>query len=220
MIDLYCERVGPGLWAEPLNALTNLAFIVAAWAAWRLVRREAADSRTLVALVFMMASIGIGSGLFHTFATPWAQALDIGPIVIFQLSFFWLYCRRMVALGTVTTFIIVACVVVGSLAGYQFMQVVNGSLAYLPALLLLVLLGTFHLAKKMVTPYSLLWAAGLFLMALTFRTIDMAVCPRFPIGTHFLWHLSNAVVIYLGMKSLVLNWPRAAVPNAASSSNF
>jgi hypothetical protein len=25
-IDAYCERLGPGLWAEPLNALTNLAF--------------------------------------------------------------------------------------------------------------------------------------------------------------------------------------------------
>jgi hypothetical protein len=29
-IDAYCERLGPGLWAEPLNAVTNLAFIVAA----------------------------------------------------------------------------------------------------------------------------------------------------------------------------------------------
>lgn len=25
-IDIYCERLGPGLWAEPLNALTNAAF--------------------------------------------------------------------------------------------------------------------------------------------------------------------------------------------------
>ena len=29
-IDAYCERLGPGLWAEPLNAVTNLAFLVAA----------------------------------------------------------------------------------------------------------------------------------------------------------------------------------------------
>jgi len=36
MIDLYCERLGPGIWAEPINALTNLAFLVAAFAAWRL----------------------------------------------------------------------------------------------------------------------------------------------------------------------------------------
>ena len=36
MIDLYCERLSPGIWAEPINALTNLAFLVAAFAAWRL----------------------------------------------------------------------------------------------------------------------------------------------------------------------------------------
>ncbi|TPK89584.1 hypothetical protein FJ567_30205 [Mesorhizobium sp. B2-4-16] len=28
-VDLYCERTGPGLWAEPANALTNPAFIAA-----------------------------------------------------------------------------------------------------------------------------------------------------------------------------------------------
>ena len=31
VLDLYCERLGPGLLAEPLNAVTNGAFLVAAW---------------------------------------------------------------------------------------------------------------------------------------------------------------------------------------------
>ena len=34
-VDLYCERLGPGLLAEPLNAITNLAFFIAAWLLWR-----------------------------------------------------------------------------------------------------------------------------------------------------------------------------------------
>ncbi|MBB3984658.1 hypothetical protein GGQ68_000974 [Sagittula marina] len=29
-IDLYCERAGTGLWSEPLNAWSNLAFPLAA----------------------------------------------------------------------------------------------------------------------------------------------------------------------------------------------
>ena len=29
-IDNYCERLGPGLWAEPLNAATNGAVLAAA----------------------------------------------------------------------------------------------------------------------------------------------------------------------------------------------
>ena len=33
MMDAYCERVGPGLLAEPLNAVSNISFLLAAWAA-------------------------------------------------------------------------------------------------------------------------------------------------------------------------------------------
>ena len=29
----YCERIGPGLLAELLNAVTNASFLIAAWAA-------------------------------------------------------------------------------------------------------------------------------------------------------------------------------------------
>jgi hypothetical protein len=32
-IDLYCERVSPSFWAEPVNAVSNLAFLIAAIAA-------------------------------------------------------------------------------------------------------------------------------------------------------------------------------------------
>ena len=31
IVDLYCERTSPVFWAEPVNALTNLAFFLAAW---------------------------------------------------------------------------------------------------------------------------------------------------------------------------------------------
>ncbi len=59
MIDLYCERTGPGLWAEPFNALTNLSFFVAAWFAWRLIagpdRRSSQTS-----LVILIVAIGRG----------------------------------------------------------------------------------------------------------------------------------------------------------------
>jgi hypothetical protein len=35
-MDAYCERTGPGPLAEPLNAITNASFLIAAWAAWLL----------------------------------------------------------------------------------------------------------------------------------------------------------------------------------------
>ena len=35
-VDLYCERTDPGYWSEPLNALSNASFILAAGAAFLL----------------------------------------------------------------------------------------------------------------------------------------------------------------------------------------
>ena len=38
-VNCYCERTDASYWSEPLNALSNAAFLAAAWLAWRLARR-------------------------------------------------------------------------------------------------------------------------------------------------------------------------------------
>jgi len=42
-----------------------------------------------------------------------------------------------------------------------------------------------------------LTGAAVFLVSIAFRSIDNAVCPVLPLGTHFLWHCLNACVLYL-----------------------
>ena len=39
-IDIYCERIDTAFWAEPVNAVTNLAFILAALYGWRLAAKR------------------------------------------------------------------------------------------------------------------------------------------------------------------------------------
>jgi len=79
-IDIYCERLGPGFWAEPVNALTNAAFVIAALVAAVAARRAGLRQRALWALIVLAGLIGVGSFLFHTFATPWAALSDVVPI--------------------------------------------------------------------------------------------------------------------------------------------
>ena len=67
MIDLYCERTDPGLWAEPVNAATNAAFLVSAWLIWRLARQRGQLDGSVRVLVGLAVAIAIGSGLFHIF---------------------------------------------------------------------------------------------------------------------------------------------------------
>ena len=101
MIDLYCERLDPGLWAEPINALANLAFLVAAFAAWRLTNQCRSMSVETGLLIGLMLAIGTGSGLFHTFATSWARVLDVLPILLFQIAYLWIYGSRIIMMRTV-----------------------------------------------------------------------------------------------------------------------
>ncbi len=209
MIDLYCERCGPSLLAEPLNATTNLVFLMVAWAAWVLVRRLEGLSGGIQGLIFLAVSIGIGSALFHTFATGWARILDVVPILLFQLLFLWLYTRQVMGIQAALAAAAVVIFLVAGLVGRQFPHVLNRSLVYAPAFLLLVGLGLYHLRKQKPGRLLLIAAAGVFALALLFRSIDLSVCPYFPVGTHFLWHILNGGVVYLVMHVLILNQPEA-----------
>ncbi len=96
-VDAYCERLGPGLWAEPVNAATNLAFLIAAGVmAWRL---WGGHLPTAWALTVILALIGIGSGLFHTLAQPWAGLADVLPIAGFALLYSYAASRAFLDLG-------------------------------------------------------------------------------------------------------------------------
>lgn len=207
VIDLYCERTGPGLLAEPVNALTNLAFLIAAWACWRLARRRDALSPGIRLLIGLMAAIGIGSGLFHTFATRWSQLLDILPILLFQVAYLWIYGRRIIGIGTSWLVTSVLLLVSSAVFGRQFPDLLNGSLIYAPAVVMLLSLGTYHYRHAAIHPALLLQATGVFLLSLSMRTMDQAVCAHLPLGTHFLWHLLNGLLVYLIVRGLLVNLP-------------
>ena len=206
-LDLYCERTAPGLLAEPLNAFSNLAFFLAAFWLWR--RHAASPARS--ALVLTLLAIGTGSGLFHTFARPWALWADVLPILAFQLLVLGLYLRRVLALGAAATaagyggFLLLS-----ALVGTLPRDWLNGSLGYAAAELTLVTLGVLHWRRQTQARASLLLAAALFGLSLTARSLDLALCAPWPSGTHFLWHLLNATVLALTGHGLLSALPAAS----------
>lgn len=205
-IDLYCERTGPEFWSEPVNAATNLLFLVAAWAAWRYAKRLGGTAcPSVVILIALLASIGIGSGLFHTFATGWAMVLDVVPILLFELVYLWAYYRRVAGWKPVWVWAILGVFIAASLFAGQFRAYLNGSLSYAPSFIVLLATGIYHHLAKRRARGVLTAAALLFLVSLSFRTLDTYVCGAVPLGTHFLWHTFNASVLYLLMRALLAN---------------
>jgi hypothetical protein len=48
-------------------------------------------------------------------------------------------------------------------------------------------------------------AVVVFCVSLTLRTIDLELCARFPLGTHFLWHLLNGYLLWLISREMILH---------------
>jgi hypothetical protein len=186
MMDVYCERVGPGLLAEPLNAVSNVSFLLAAWAAWVLAERTGTLSAGVRALITLAASVGVGSILWHTYPTSLTLILDIVPILFFIIWFIWLYTRHIIGMRSIFAVASAAAFLIATFLVIPYSGVLHGALVYTPGLMVVLVLGVFHATERTVARYTLLAAAGVYLAALFFRTIDNEVCPVLPIGTHFL----------------------------------
>lgn len=207
MLDQYCERTADGLLAEPLNAVTNVAFLVAAMAAAPRVGGAAGPrgrSWDLWLLLVLVAAIGAGSAAWHTLATRWALLADVVPILLFVNVFLLSFLVRVAGMPL--------WAVAATFAAWQVLDrlvqrsapagALNGSLFYLPALLALTAAAGWAARKHRAGARRLLLACVLFAGSVLLRTIDQAVCGLVPTGTHFLWHLLNALVLYLLLTAL------------------
>jgi hypothetical protein len=139
--------------------------------------------------------VGFGSFAFHTLATRGAMWLDVIPIGLFIYGYFLLAMRRFLLLSWSALMLLVGFIALSTGLGSLIpREALNGSSGYLPALAALIILGS-NLRRNRVGQ-TLLVAAGLFVVSLAFRIVDLDVCAAWPLGTHFLWHLLNAAVLY------------------------
>lgn len=215
-IDLYCERTDASLWSEPLNALSNLGFLLVAVLLWRRARGTGRDLQSINGLIF---AIGLGSLTFHTVATRWAAVLDIAFIALFVLVFHQRFQVRLLGAGNgrawagTAAFVALAAVFVAATRALPPLPL-NGSEIYLPPFVLLLWCAA---AARQAQPAAARWlarAAGLFVVSLACRASDTLLCGIWPAGTHVGWHLVNAVVLYCCMYALLAG---SAPPNAPAT---
>ncbi len=206
----YCERgADAAFWAEPLNAVSNGAFLVVGTVALATWRRQSLENRGFfeLGLIALVLVIGVGSFLFHTFATRWAAIADVAPIGVFMLAYFGYALRRFAGLSVMAVMVgIVVFVISLAYAGgirCSGGTCLNGSIGYLPALAALLMTGGYLHRRRHPAALPMLSASGVFALSLVFRTFDRAICPytlvmtNWHLGTHALWHLCNAIVLHL-----------------------
>jgi len=203
-IDLYCERTGAEYWAEPLNAVTNTAFIFSGVAISVLMLRANGNCRfgAIWVLNGLIYGIGIGSWLFHTHAVLWAMLADIIPIGGFILLYTWCAFRGLVGAGPLISLlgvggVLTIAILIHGLSGYE-----GG--AYVAALFALISVGAYlyYMRPQSAGP-ALLFAGGLFAISLTIRSLDQPMCGQLSIGTHFIWHILNSIILFIVVHALI-----------------
>lgn len=215
----YCERGQDGsFWAEPVNAITNGAFLIAAFAALALWRARPAHERCWAQawLILLIFAVGAGSFLFHTYATRWSALADVVPIGLFMVSYLVYAVRRFLRENRIVTSVAtIAFVAALGLAGGVRCgdgPCLNGSVGYLPALFALVVVGLLARGRgRRQAGDALLLGSAVFAVSLTFRTLDMDLCDMATtpshgaLGTHFMWHVLNGALLFILARAAILH---------------
>lgn len=232
-VFLYCERgTNPELLAEPINAASNAAFLLAGLAGlllvlWRPREERSADHFLLAVLVLF---IGFGSLAFHLYADRGTALADVVPIAAFMLVYLGFALNRFLGVPPGITVLLVigftgimalasqvqcSAGAIGFFAGLpDGKPCLNGSVFYLPALAAMIVIGlVLHERRHKAAPW-LLWAAAIFALSVTLRSLDMALCDQVVIdgrkvGTHFAWHVLNALALFLLLRASLAVGPAA-----------
>jgi hypothetical protein len=235
-VFLYCERgTNAALWAEPINTISNAGFFLAALMAWQLLlwrprEERSADHYLLIALTFL---IGFGSLAFHVYADEGTSLADIVPIGLFMLVYLGFALNRFLGVppGWTVLLAIGFTVLVGAAMHVQCWDggigfagsavpeakpCLNGSIGYLPALGALIVIGMLLAERHHRAGPYVVWAAAIFAISILFRSVDLSFCYQVVIkgrqvGTHFIWHLLNALVLFLLLRASLEAGPVAAV---------
>jgi len=143
------------------------------------------------------------------------------PIVLFILVYVYAANRHYWgldwpwALAGAAAFVPYAVVLTPVFARLPFFEV---SAFYWPVPLLIGVYAVALWRRRPATARGLALGAGVLCLSLTFRSVDEWVCASLPLGTHFLWHVLNGVMLGWMILVLVRDRARAGALEAAASS--
>lgn len=213
-VDIYCERIDAGFWSEPVNALSNLAFVAAAIWAGAGARKRGESWKLVWLLIALAALIGIGSFLFHTYANGWSELADTAPIWSFVALYIYTSIWRLAgkqpgmlaavglaALPVLTLYFL--ALGEGGDHGHHHPGLLNGSEQYAPALIALIVCSVILTRRGHPLRGWMVAATLTFVASLALRTVDPLVCGALPLGTHFGWHILNGLMVGLLLQLLI-----------------
>lgn len=202
-IDIYCERVDSSFLSEPLNAITSLGYIVVFLLLFKNYKEEDIKSSSFMLLLSLLFFIAVGSFLLHTFANIYSAMANSFIFILFTLSYIAIVLRIVFYESWLKISLILLGLFMFSYFGFleDYLDnpkelFINSSIQYAPILFLMIVFTVALYLKRATLCKYAFYALGLFFLSLIFRNSDMNLCDSISIGTHFMWHMANAMMLY------------------------
>jgi hypothetical protein len=97
--------------AEPVNAVTNLAFLIAGYFGYRLLKNRIINSKELVVVPWMLMLVGLGSFAHHTARSSITLVFDALPIYLFILYALFLTLKELLGSKLKSSLVLIGFVV-------------------------------------------------------------------------------------------------------------
>lgn len=201
---IYCETLSarPGVFpVEPMNTISNGVIVLFGLAGLYVVAKRSPRALDLYALSALQVVTGIGSGFWHGLRDPAALFFEVSSGLFFLFVFIFCWARRLWSYAGAAAFL--AAFYGGFRLSQQYWGIVQRWVALAPVVVLaaIALIAQTYRYSKRIAAYGGV-ALSSAVVALLFRTYDLAACPYIPFGTHFLWHCFLSAAGFIGILAM------------------
>lgn len=204
-LPVYCEG-GNSLefFAEPLNAISNIAFIFAGLGIYRLLTKNRIQQVEFKAVLILILFLGFGSFLWHATRNSYTLILDVVPAALSFAVITYIFLRNLIGNKllalSIALLLLPTRFFISSFAPTDIISSLIRNLINATTFFLIILL-SFRKYGKIA--FEGLVVLTVYLAAIIMRIVDLQVCQTFPLGTHFLWHILDALAVYLVIKFII-----------------
>lgn len=187
----YCEDAATFRVAQPLNAFSNIVYVIICVLFLR---------NGFASLAQVTICVALTSFLWHTTGLYSFLVVDVLSVMLLSGVMTFIIAQRAgwhnLIIFVFMLGLLVLVMLFRDLFPTFFLQ---NSAAFLPIVLVLLLFSAFQRD---------IWVfcAGCALFSgIMFRSMDGMICDVWPYGTHFLWHISGGFCLFFILKSSILN---------------
>ncbi len=196
----YYAETNPAYWlVEPYNAISSLAFFFPILYYSYLLSGKYVQYLTITLALPLLFLNGLGSTLFHAFRnnTVWL-VMDFAPVLVLMLGLsadFWGKILGGIGRGVCAVLVFIGLHIVAHYLfppsmGINIGYFLRGTMLFLPMVLMLQ-------KRNYKNAGWLIFGVLFFILALVFRGLDKRVTHILFMGSHFLWHISTVIGVFL-----------------------